>query len=48
MKHVLLEDLKDLIQYPQFSRHNYKQHKLAKTGIKSCRFARECVSFVYA
>ena len=26
----------------------YKQHKLAKVRIKSCRFAIECVSFVHA
>ena len=26
----------------------HKQHKPAKVGIKSCRFARECVSSVHA
>ena len=26
----------------------YKQHNPAKVGIKSCRLARECVSFVHA
>ena len=24
------------------------EHKLAKVGIKSCKFAMECVSFVHA
>ena len=28
--------------------HIYKRHKPAKVGIKSCRFARECVSFMHA
>ena len=27
---------------------NYRQHKLAKVGIKCYGFARECVSFVHA
>ena len=30
---------------PYFGRYNYKQHNPAKVGIKSCRFAGECVSF---
>ena len=30
---------------PYFGSHNYKRRKPAKVGIKSCRFARECVSF---
>ena len=42
-----LANLKDLVN-PYFGRHNYKQHKPAKAEIKSCRFARECVSFVHA
>ena len=29
---------------PTFSRHNYRQHKLAKVGIQSCRFARELIN----
>ena len=33
---------------PYFGRYNYKQHKPAKVGIKSCRFARECASFIHA
>ena len=32
---------------PYFSEHNYKPHKPVKVGIKSCRFARESVSFVH-
>ena len=31
-----------------FGRHNYQQYKAAKVGIKSFRFARECVSFMHA
>ena len=33
---------------PYFGSNNYRQNKLAKIGIKSCRFALECVSFVHA
>ena len=33
---------------PYFGRNNYRQYKLAKVGIKSYRFARECVKFVHA
>ena len=33
---------------PYFSWHNYRQHKLAKVGIRSCRFAKEYVLFVHA
>ena len=39
-----LQDLRN----PYFGSNNYRQHKLAKVGIKSCRFAIECVSFVHA
>ena len=27
--------------------YNYRLHKVAKVGIKSCRYAIECVSFVH-
>ena len=33
---------------PYFGSNNYRQHRPAKVGIKSCRSARECVSFVHA
>ena len=33
--------------YQNFGRHNYRKHKLAKVGIKSCRLAGKHVSFVY-
>ena len=39
MKHTLA-NLQDLI--PTWQVHIYKQHKPAKVGIKSCRFARVC------
>ena len=32
---------------PYFGRYNYEQHKPAKEGIKSCRFAKECASFIH-
>ena len=32
---------------PYFGSNNYRQHNLAKVRIKSCRFAKERVSFVY-
>ena len=37
---------KDLIPTLACS-NNYSQHKLAKVGIKFCRFAIDCVSFVH-
>ena len=30
-----------------YKQDNYKQYEPAKVGIKSCRFARECVSFMH-
>ena len=33
---------------PYFGRYNYKQQNPAKVGIKSCRFAREYVSFMHS
>ena len=38
-----LANLQDLIP-----RHDNRQHKLTYIGIKCCRFARECISFVLA
>ena len=45
MKYVLIANLQDLI--PTLAAIIIaRQHKLAKVGIKSCRFAIECVSLV--
>ena len=41
-----LANLQDLIPTLAGS-YDYKQHNPAKVGIKSCRFARECVSFMH-
>ena len=35
-------------EYTIYGRYYYKQHKPAKVGIKSCRFAREYASFIHA
>ena len=34
---------KSTIFNPYFDNNNYGQHKLAKVGIKSCRFVIKCV-----
>ena len=39
--------LQDLIPTLAASWHSKQKHHAAKVGIKSCRSARECVSFVH-
>ena len=40
-------NLQDLI-FTYFGGNNHRQHKLVNVGNKSCKFAKECDSFVYA
>ena len=45
--HVCTAETQSLANLQDLICINYRQHKVAKVEIKSCRFARECIKFLH-